>query len=226
MATGHVNPLHDEKHEGPTAENDNDALMFIESKLAEDTAIHGDVEAGLQVEQQHQEAEHKLTLVKRALSRLTDAHSDHQTEYTHAVVDFVDTKLDAAIIDAKAVAAAHNKAVARALFASMTEAPCSFHQATVYYALLPRDTNDTHKWTRWVLALLSLAMVGLQCGTAAAIVFGTAHPSCLTNAECKRKGTYCRGPDVPGLANRCTGCGNNGPVIEINETRCAFRVLV
>eukprot|EP01047_Picozoa_sp_COSAG01_P028168 COSAG01_NODE_1884_length_8988_cov_8.068624_2_plen_220_part_00 len=214
----HANPMHDEKEPKLTVTTDDDDALTnsvsaatTESQQADDDAFI-DTKADLTHESQQrlidQEKAEKLAIVLRSLAQLTDANVDHQTQYTQALVGLFDSQVDAAINKEREAASAHNNTVQ----------PDSFHQATIYFALLPQEQAAEFNLTRWVLAFLSFGMVTLQCVCAAAIVFSTAHPSCLTNFQC-RMGMYCRGSEVSGLRNRCSGCGNTGPQIELNRTR-------
>jgi len=99
----------------------------------------------------------------------------------------------------------------RAISARLTETPCNFHQATVYFAASdsPEDAAASAKAPLFFVA--SVAIVLMQTFAATGMLTGTSFKGCSSSDECTKDnpGTWCN----IGRSDRCEFCGGGTGVL-------------
>jgi len=69
-----------------------------------------------------------------------------------------------------------------------TREPTSFHQTTIYYGLVRRDTPQRRKYG---LLAASIGIVFLQCFVATGLSTGIYYFTCSEHSDCTSRGTFC-----------------------------------
>ena len=69
-----------------------------------------------------------------------------------------------------------------------TREPTSFHQTTIYYGLVRRDTPPRRKYG---LLAASIGIVFLQCFVATGLSTGIYYFTCTEHSDCTSRGTFC-----------------------------------
>jgi hypothetical protein len=101
--------------------------------------------------------------------------------------------------------------------AKLTEAPCNFHQATVYFCASDELADEEYARKAPVLMLTSWLLVLLQCMASMGVYVGTFRPSCASSDHCA-PGLYCENSG----GRRCIFCGQDVPLPLDTDGPCTF----